>query len=235
MQTMAGVGGVMKGITKPLVGIDQRAYWEAQHERRAGEHFDLEGVPNQFATRCVKIIPCGGRVVEIGPGYGRDARYFVRETSCQVVVVEIAKSALRQLGQAAVRDGTWRRILPLARRVQDLRPADIGEVDAFYARSSLHLSNAELAMFLDLVDATLKPGGHLMIEGKTPTDPKIRRSFRVSDNLYSDHDGHVRRAWTEDGIRAFVSRMGYSLCTLGQSVEEWGGTSAHFIHCISRK
>lgn len=215
--------------------IDQKQYWEAQHQVRAKEHLDLEDTPNAFAVRCASLIPERCSVVEIGPGNGRDARYFVRSKGCTVLAIDIAENALHQLREAARRDNTVRRIKPLVSRVQDLTPRTVGTVDAYYARSSLHLSDAEFTTFLSLVEATLKPSGHLMIEGKSVDDFKIRRSTQIGDNLFADLDGHLRRAWSEDSIRAFVDRIGYSLIEINRSEETWGGQPTQFISCIAQK
>lgn len=214
---------------------DQRTYWEQQHCSRATEHRDIEGIPNDFAVYCSKFLPDFGKVIEIGPGNGRDTRYFARQNQCSVHAVDIAQAALTQLCEAAERDGTLHRIIPFVSSAQDLTKENVGMVDAFYARSALHLSEHEWECFLSLMNDCLNPGGFIMIEGKSHADPKIKRSHLIEDNLFCDVDGHLRRAWSEEGMRAFVNKIGYDLRSINHSIENWNGLDTHFINCIAQK
>jgi cyclopropane fatty-acyl-phospholipid synthase-like methyltransferase len=215
--------------------VDQSVYWERQHHSRALEHRNIEGIPNAFAVRCAMHLRPFSKVVEIGPGNGRDTRYFARQKQCSILAVDIAQAAIAQLKDAAVRDGTHNQITTLVSSAQELTKEKIGKVDAFYARSALHLSESEWDTFLSLVTNCLNPRGFIMIEGKSHADPKIKRSTSIAENLFCDIDGHVRRAWSEEGIRAFIARIGYSLININHSVEKWNEADTHFISCIAQK
>ena len=223
------------GWISTAIGTDQRHYWELQHCSRAEEHRQIESVPNSFAVHCAELFTPESRVVEIGPGNGRDARYFVRHKQCTVYAVDIAQNALSQLQAAALCDGTFDNLIPIVSSVQQLTGEMIGSVDAFYARSALHLSEPEWKQFLSLMTNALNPGGDIMIEGKSFTDPKIKRSIKVDENLFSDTDGHLRRAWNKTMMSAFVAQIGYSLIDIRKTTETWGGVKTHFISCIAQK
>lgn len=213
----------------------QKELWNKQHIERAAEHKELERTPNEFATECAQLIPESGLVLEIGAANGRDARYFTKEKGCKVVAIDFSKVAAGYLQNAAINDGTSSHVYPVIADARNLPIAQTETFDAVYARSSLHLGNEELGKFLDHVAVTLKPGGYLMIEGKPKEDLKISRSKEIEENMYMDHEGHLRRAWSEKGIKDIVEKLGFELISINYSTENWHGVETHFINFIAKK
>ena len=218
-----------------LTDQSQRELWERQHSERAEEHEELEGTPNKFGRACIRFIPENGTVLEIGAANGRDARYFAKEKGCKVVATDFSEVAAGHLRSAAAKDGTSSHVYPVVADTRGLPIAPEENFDAVYARSSLHLDNEELDRFLDEVAVILKPGGYLMIEGKPKEDPKISRSEEVKTNMHMDHDGHLRRAWSEEGIKEIVDKLGFELVSINRSTETWRGIETHFINFIAKK
>ncbi|OIO17076.1 hypothetical protein AUJ29_01970 [Candidatus Kuenenbacteria bacterium CG1_02_38_13] len=155
-----------------------------------------------------------------------------------VYASDFALSALEQLKNAGERDKTTNLVHPFGADTKDL-PLDasrLGEFfDAVYARSALHLSDEQLDKFLGETKAMLKPKGFLMIEGKPKDDFKIKRSREISPNLVCDHDGHLRRLWSEENIRQVVDKIGFKLVCLNCAEEEWRGKKTRFINFIAQK
>lgn len=215
--------------------VDQRDLWEKQHEERAGEHQELEDTPNNFATECAKFIPENASVLEIGAANGKDARYFAKEKGCKVTAIDFSEVSSDHLREASVKDNTSSKVYPVVADAKDLPVKKKEMFDIVYARSALHLNNEDLDKFLNHIKVTLKPGGYLMIEGKPKEDFKISRSREVEENMFEDNDGHLRRAWSEDGIRDIVNRVGFELISINRSTEVWQGNETHFINFIARK
>jgi cyclopropane fatty-acyl-phospholipid synthase-like methyltransferase len=217
--------------------VDQQNYWDEQHRKREEEHRQIENEPNEFAKNCLQYIKPGGKVLEIGIANGRDARYFARENQNKIVGVDISTEAIRQLIEAAVKDGTIDNILPV---VADASKApalldDQEYYDAFYSRSALHLDDEEIAPFLEYVVSHLNEGGVIMIEGKPKDDHKIERSVEVDKNCYEDVDGHIRRVWTEEDIKALCDSFGLDIVDMGRTTETIKDKETKFIHFVAKK
>lgn len=218
-----------------LIDQSQKDLWEKQHTERAEEHEELEDTPNEFGKACIQLIPENGAILEIGAANGRDARYFAKERGCKVVAIDFSEVVAGHLQSASAKDGTSSHVYPVVADARNLPIAQKEDFDAVYARSSLHLDNEALDRFLDGVAVVLKPGGYLMIEGKPKEDPKIMRSEEVKANMHMDHDGHLRRAWSEEGIKKIVDRLGFELVSINHSTETWHGLETHFINFVAKK
>ncbi|PIR95934.1 MAG: hypothetical protein COT92_03705 [Candidatus Doudnabacteria bacterium CG10_big_fil_rev_8_21_14_0_10_42_18] len=216
-------------------GKSQRELWEKQHLERAGEHEELEDTPNEFGKKCIQLIPENGTILEIGAANGRDARYFAKEKGCRVIATDFSEIAAGHLQAAAIKDRTSCHVYPVVADAKNLPITQKEYFDAVYARSSLHLDNEELDKFMEEVATILKSGGYLMIEGKPKEDFKISRSEEVKANMHMDHDGHLRRAWSEEGIKKIVDKLGFQLISINRSTENWHGVETQFINFIAKK
>jgi len=217
---------------------DQKYLWGKQHLQREQEFIELENVPNGFAKKCIGYLPENATVLEVGAANGRDARSFAKEKKCLVYATDFALSALQQLQKARETDKTTGLVHPFSADTKDLplNAAKLREFfDAVYARSALHLSDEQLDKFLSEVKMMLKPRGFLMVEGKPRDDFKIQRSREVSPNLVCDHDGHLRRLWSEENIKRIIDDMGLKLLCINCAEEEWRGKKTKFINFIAQK
>jgi SAM-dependent methyltransferase len=215
--------------------IKQKALWDKQHITREREHQDLEDVPNTSAVSIVGYIPKGGTVLEIGPGNGRDARYFIKEKDCKVIAVEFSENAVNQMIGASKKDGTFDRLNTILTDIRDLEAPHVDSVDMFYARSSLHLSDSDIYLLFEKIVPALKIGGYVFIEGKTTQDLKISRSTLIDDNLLEDKDGHLRRSWNSDFIEDFCNKIGIKLIEISDKTEFWQDKEVNFINFLAKK
>lgn len=53
--------------------------------------------------------------------------------------------------------------------------------------------------------------------------------------MFMDNDGHLRRAWSEEGIEEIVDKLGFKLVSIDRSTETWNGAETHFINFIAKK
>ncbi len=216
---------------------NQQEYWNEQHKKREVEHHEIENEPNLFAKDCLKYIKPEGKVLEIGIANGRDSRYFARENKNNIVGVDISTEAIRQLIKAAIADGTIDKILPVVADASELPElfGDQEQYDAFYSRSALHLDEEKITPFLEYVVSHLNKDGVIMIEGKPKEDFKIERSIEVDKNCYEDVDGHIRRVWSEDGIKSLCDSFNLEMVEMGRTAEVVKDKETKFIHFIAKK
>jgi len=215
--------------------ISQKELWEKQHEKRAEESREIENKPNAFAMRCAQLIPENSKVLEIGSANGRDARYFAKEKGGTVIAIDFSFNAVDQLRKASSRDHAKNMVFPLVAEAQNLPLNHPESIDAFYARSALHLSDNDLDRFFKHLLLLLKSGGFIMIEGKTESDPKIARSEEITPNLFRNGDAHIRRLWTKQLIEKIVEKHGLKLIEIGVNTEIWNDQETKFINFIAQK
>ncbi|MFA6076945.1 MAG: class I SAM-dependent methyltransferase [Candidatus Paceibacterota bacterium] len=215
---------------------NQQEYWDGLHKKgkRASE---VEGVPNEFAINYMKYIKPGGTVLEIGVASGNDARYFARENQNKIVGVDISAEAIKNFVDAAVKDGTIDKMMPIVANAEEIPKLLNNQecYDAFYSRSALHLDDDKIISFLQWLVSHLNKDGVVMIEGKTKEDFKIKRSIEVGKNLYEDIDGHIRRVWSEDGIKSLCDFLNLEIVEIKKTSETILGEETQFIHFIAKK
>ncbi|MCX6702746.1 MAG: class I SAM-dependent methyltransferase [Candidatus Wolfebacteria bacterium] len=195
----------------------------------------MEDIPNDFALKCAELIPKDGTVLEIGSANGRDARFFAKDKNCKVIAIDFSLNGLNQLKEASVKDNTSDKVYPVVADAKELSVRRKESIDAVYARSALHLSDEELDYFFTHILGLLKKNGYIMIEGKTEDDSKIKRSEKITGNLYKDNDGHIRRAWNESLIRDIIKKYNLRLIEINQSTEFWKNVEDQFINFIAQK
>ncbi len=215
--------------------LDQKQLWEAQHVLRESESRSLEHLPNDFAKKCLPLIPKDGSILEVGSANGRDARFFAREKNCRVTAVDFSEQAISQLQEAALRDNTAALITPVLADMKHIPQFPDNHFDAFYARSAIHLSDEELEAFFEKLLPSLKNQSYLMIEGKTAEDTKLERSTEISPNLCQDVDGHIRRLWSEETIKRIADKFKLKVLEITSTVEYWNDYETRFINFIAQK
>lgn len=214
----------------------QRDYWDNRYELRREELKPLAFTPNHFARKCIKYLPKNAVIIAEGESEGRDARYFAREINATVFATDIGVSGLRALKDFSKKDNTSSLVLPVIADVRANPFVVSSGVDAFYARSSLHVSDWDLQRIFANLIPQLKRGGYIMVEGKPENNFKIERSEHLGGNLYRDTDGHLRRMWTEENIQKVLEDFPeLELVDMQRTQEKWEGKKSNFIHFIARK
>lgn len=214
----------------------QKNLWDTQHQRRRLEHKDIADKPNEFANECLKYIPNGAMVLELGSASGRDARFFAREKKCKVFALDFSLTALSHLQEDALADGSTDFVQPINADINHIPLLGNNILDAIYARSSLHISDSDLEGLLTKALDMLKTGGHLMIEGKIQQDPKIQNSESVANNLATDSFGHLRRIWNEEYVMEhIINKFHLKLIKLDSSHGQTTDRGGRYINFIAQK
>jgi hypothetical protein len=215
----------------------QQDLWNIQHFVRGASN-GLEGnalvdIPNDSGILFAEMLPSSSQIAEIGSANGRDARFWAKQGH-YVYCMDFAQVALEQLMVEAERQGLSEHLRPLQFDANcGSLPVCIGEIDGFYARSALHLADGELTLLLTSVNERLKPGGVVFIEGKSPKDPKIKRSSYKEGNLAVDpfENNHLRRIWRPEYALQIAKYFGWQI----QRIEEIQTGESVFIRFVAIK
>ena len=140
-----------------------------EHERVWGDR------PSALATFACHHLKSGKttdqaiEILDLGCGYGRDAKYLANALNCRIVgidnsskAVEMAKGSLPADLEARVRF-----------ECRDFSQTDHGKFDIVFASNFYHLLRAaERPKFVDTVKRNLKPGGSLFLSTLSTRDPE---------------------------------------------------------------
>jgi SAM-dependent methyltransferase len=221
--------------------IDQQALWDRQHTMRGGQHGPegdhLVDTPTAAAFLLNNLLNGPSTIAEVGSANGRDARFWATEGHA-VHCMDFSAVALGQLVEHAGRQGVLDKINPLQfdATVGKL-PAEVGDFDAFYSRSALHVDDDTLMDLLGDVNTRLREGGVVIIEGKSTDDPKIARSTHLGNGLAVDpqENGHLRRVWTPESLGTLCTTFGWTALQQEVVGEKWRDTDASFLRLVAAK
>jgi len=217
----------------------QKQLWDDQHFQRGvtGEEGNgLRDTPNQAAIHLDSRLVRGSVIFEVGSANGRDARFWAKKGH-SVIATDFSKVALTQLDAIAQEQGIGMSIKTVE---WDLNSGKIpikslDFIDAFYARSALHISDDAMHFLGKEITRVSKRGALIVVEGKTETDPKIKRSKDLGNGLRLDFDGHLRRSFTEDFMEEWADKAGWSVEDLRTYEETTAGKGAEFMRLTARK
>jgi SAM-dependent methyltransferase len=219
----------------------QMELWNRQHFTRGGNFGRedwLKFIPTQSAVIFNQLIPSRSRIIEVGSGNGRDARFWASQGH-SVVCVDFSEVAIRQLSIIAQGQGIAERITPVLHDISTgLLPFEVGQIfDGFYARSALHVSDNTMIDLAKAIDYQLKPGGKILVLGKSLYDIKIQRSKKIDGGLAIDceENGHMRRIWSEDFIKYMCSLTNWELLSVEHSSEIINREVSSYITMIAKK
>ena len=203
---------------------NQQQLWDELHALRDSDGNlvgrSLVDEPNELAINLGERLVDGSSIVEVGCANGRDARYWALHKGMLVHALDFSQAAIDQLRELAEDQGVGLLIQAgLFDASEDSLPVDIDSQDAFYARSSLHVTSYRLTHLLRETHNVLHLGGIVAIEGKHIEDPKIKRSISLDPDdpfLLSDplEGGHIRRAWEPEYTRHILKMVGFEITDL---------------------
>lgn len=217
---------------------DQKQMWDDQHFQRgtAGEEgTSLRDVPNQAAVNLDCRLGRGSVIFEVGSANGRDARFWAKRGH-SVIATDFSKVALTQLEAIAQEQGVHKNIEAIE---FDLNSGQLPIraprfIDAFYARSALHISDDAMTNLGHEINRVAKRGAIVMVEGKTGTDPKIKRSADLGNGLVVDYDGHLRRSFSEEFMEKWAQEAGWAVDDMRTYEETTAGKGAEFIRMTAK-
>ncbi len=161
--------------------INHEAFWSARY-RDAGDDFLFGTAPNHFLATQAARFAAGMQVLSVADGEGRNS-IWLAEQGCAVTATEISPVALAKA-----------RKLAAGRHVAvDFVLADILQWDwpqaAFDAVVGIFIQfvgSAERAQLFAAMQAAVKPGGLILLQGYTPKQLDYKTGGpSVVDNLYT--------------------------------------------------
>jgi hypothetical protein len=222
----------------------QQTLWDNQHGRRnivGNEGTYLRDIPNEsaeiFDSCLISSVP-PKVIFEVGSANGRDARYWAKKGHF-VYATDFSKIALKNLNDLSFEQGLNTLILPIYHDIStgQLPKLIHSEIDAFYARSALHVDDTTMDKLAIEICAKLKSGGLILIEGKTPEDYKIKRSEILGNGLVVDYigNGHLRRVWDKKYLIKICNQNNLDIVTIDEYSEIIEKEDTHFVRLIAKK
>ena len=168
------------------------AFW-SQRYRDAGEAYLFGTAPNAFLTREGHRLPEGATVLSVADGEGRNS-VWLAEHGCRVVATEISPIAVGKAQHLATE-----RNVDVTFVVADVLDWDwpVAAYDAVVAIFIQFAGPEERAILFRNMQAALKPGGLLLLQGYTP------------EQLVHGTGGppSLANLYTEDMVRSAFSGM----------------------------
>ena len=169
----------------------QRRFWRERY--REDPSFFGEG-ESPFSRWCMTFLraePAAREVIELGGGYGRDARFFA-EQGFRVRGVELALTeAVR--GRSSRNDGAGSYELFGGDAFEFLRRATAGSADVVYSNMfyNMDFREREHVTLFELVGKVLRPGGLHLYSARSSTDPWYGRGEAVAPDTYRPDPGGI--------------------------------------------
>lgn len=202
-----------------------KQYWNNYYQR----HLAPEE-PSLFARHMTETyLTPPKRLIELGCGNGRDARYFGQ---CGLHVIAIDQA----VAESAVHAGEY--VSFAEADFTNLTPAD-SEYDAVYSRFTLHsVSAVEQARTIAWSERALKIGGYLCIEARG-----LHNSlYGVGDPVVGErdayiHDDHYRRFIDVDALGDEIRALQFDIAQLDESrgYAPFGDEDDYFIRLVAQK
>ena len=170
-----------------------RKYWDAFY---ASTGRKLPTEPTSFARWVAEQYPSTRPLVDLGAGTLRDSRFFVRKGRSEVLAVDYSGSAMRlgrkpgkRLHRELVNLNDTRHLMSLGVRLSRTdEPVDL------YGRFLLNTLDPDgVANVLRLASMSLRRGGRLFLEFRTPRDRGRPKAFPNQKRVFLDPD-EVQRA-----------------------------------------
>lgn len=221
----------------------QQSLWDRQHEQRGLRGLEgvaLRNTPNDSAVYFETFLSEHSTILEVGSANGRDARYWAYKGH-SVICLDFSSKALEQLAEIATQQDIRTRLFWYQHDItsgelpMQLIPPDL--LEGFYSRSSLHVDNETMLKLATQIDSAIKPGGIILIEGKSEDDEKIQRSEHLGNGLAIDrHEGgHIRRIWTQQFIENMCNLNSWIIEDLNRVTNTTHGQTSVFIRLIAKK
>lgn len=220
---------------------NQKDLWENQHQVRGVigcEGSVLRNIPNKAAIILGRELSDHSTILEVGSANGRDARYWA-SLGHRVIATDFSTTALAQLTEIALEQDVLHNIETVEWDISvgRLPVTESASIEAFYARSSLHVDDDTMLSLADHLNYVLKPNGLILIEGKGLVDGKIKRSQVVGKNLVIDQyeGGHLRRVWTQEFFTKICEQFCWNVLKLECFSETIGGYTSNFTRLLAKK
>lgn len=207
--------------------MNQLSYWEDLHRQERLDPFSKRTSP--FAKKVAVCLRTPERILELGCGTGRDAKYFsqlghdVVATDGSSDVISANSSHSNDSLRFLVQD-----------MLEPLAFAD-GSFGVVYARLSIHyFSDIETRQIVGEVHRVLKTGGRFYFMCKSVQDPLFGHGVRIGPDMY-DLAGHIRHFFSPDYTRTVLDPRRFMLEGVHTACDRLYGYDSAFIEAVAAK
>lgn len=207
---------------------DQKPMWDKKHTE--GQHDWFADEPSTLAFKASKIISEGQRVLEIGCGNGRDARFFARKgfNVTATDFSEVAVQSNRMTNKSA----------RLEFRVLDIRdplPFPDGSFDMVFSALALHyFPDIQTRAIFREIYRVLAPDGVLVFSCKSYDGKRMDNAEQVEKNFYVDKVQRVLHAFDQDYVHTITKEL-FAIDSLEDREEFYSTRISQEVQCIARK
>jgi len=195
-------------IARNFADYGRTEYWAQYYKKKV-----TVNNPSPFAEYCLSKFISGNKLLEIGCGNGRDAKYF-SENGINVVALDKSEGAIEICKQGDHADT----LKYVCCETSDVQKYQSGKYDYIYSRFSLHaMTETEELSSLKSAFELLKSNGNLFIECRS-----IKDSYALKGEVLSPTeriDGHYRRFIDLMSLEEKLKRVGFIIT---ESVESNG-------------
>jgi adenylylsulfate kinase-like enzyme/SAM-dependent methyltransferase len=217
------------GCFEKKINQTRADYGRTQHWQNFYAAKKAVGSPSGFAKHCLEKFKKPLRLLEIGCGNGRDARFF-SQNGIEVVAIDTSAAAIESC-KAAGESKDLKFICT------DTRGAgEAASFGAVYSRFSLHaMTEPEENIALASAGTLLTPGGLLCIECRSINDPLSRKGQVLSPS--ERLDGHYRRFIVIEELTEKIKNQGFSVLESQEStgLAPFGDEDPVIIRIIAQK
>jgi SAM-dependent methyltransferase len=181
--------------------MDLIQYWKEKHLKYSGQ--DWIDKPSIFAKYVVDYFPKNGKLLELGAGQGQDSRFFA-EKGFMVTSTDFSKEAV-DIAKLKTKSS-----INLEYKLLDIRdhfPFGNQSFDIVYSHMSIHYFNNEMTEHVfDEIHRVLRKNGILALLLNSLTDPEIKNSKLISEDLYETPSGLIKRFFSEKSVQKFTGK-----------------------------
>lgn len=181
---------------------DQRAHWNSVYSGNS-DYFGQD--PSWFGKKCGDEMELAGdeRILELGPGQGRDTRYFL-DKGMFVMAADYSERSCRDLKER-FGDG----VSVLHTDLKDGLNLKKDDFDACYSHMlfTMDFTDPQALNLMDDVSNCVKPGGMIYFSVRNKHDAAFGKGERIDDDTWEE-DGFAVRFWSEEDIRRLFGRYG---------------------------
>jgi bifunctional enzyme CysN/CysC len=169
-------------VNKKHVDYGRSRYWSEYYKKKV-----TVSEPSPFAKYCLSKLSTNKRLLEIGCGNGRDARYF-SENGLNVVALDKSRAAIEE----CMLNNKMDSLKYVCCETSDVQKHHNEKFDYIYSRFSLHaMTEIEEIDALNSAFELLDNNGYIYIECRSINDPLARKGEVISPT--ERIDGHYRR------------------------------------------
>ncbi len=173
------------------------------HERIWGDRPSALATFACYHLKAKKWAEKAIEILDLGCGYGRDAKYLARTLNCHILGIDNSSKAIDMARQALPAD--------LEPRVRfeccDFTQTDDGKFDILFASMVYHLLRAtERQAFTEIIQKKLKPGGLVFLSMLSPKDPEhYGKGKRVENEVNSFQEDKFLHFCTREELESDFS------------------------------